>query len=98
MVGRGYWRDQFLKELGFDNVPAVAFQIEPQLILILSGGYLGFLPDHYAEKWVNEGLIRQLAANAISYTCTFDVIVRKGYRKTQVIEAFLDALRGVYRT
>lgn len=98
MVGRGYWRDGHLKDMGFDNVPAVAYQIEPQLILILSGKYLGFLPDHYAETWVRGGKLRRLAASAISYTCTFDIIVRRGYRKTQVIEAFLQALRSTYRS
>lgn len=93
IASRGYWREQFQKNLGFKNITASVYQIEPQLILIKSGKLLGFLPHHFAQSWVASGDLRQLAPAAVSYTCTFDLIVKKGYHSTQVIEAFLADIR-----
>ena len=60
IVSRGYWRNEYRKSLGFNKVAAVVYQIEPQLISIMSGRYIGFLPLHYAEKWVDDGKLRRL--------------------------------------
>ena len=59
IVSRGYWRDEHRKTLGFDNVAAITHQMEPQLVSILSGRYLGFLPMHYARWWVERGELRR---------------------------------------
>ena len=96
IVSRGYWRDEYRKNLGFNNVAAVVYQIEPQLILVLSGQYVGFLPDHFAERWVENGTLRRLGAKTISYVCVFDLIIKKGYRTTQVVETFLEDIREAY--
>lgn len=98
IVSRGYWREQFQKNLGFENVTATVYQIEPQLILIKSGHVIGFLPIHYAKPWVEAGEIRQLVNSSITYTCTFDMIVKKGYQPTQVVETFLDDIRSTRLT
>ena len=96
IVSRGYWRDEHRKTLGFDNVAAITHQMEPQLVSILSGRYIGFLPMHYARLWVERGELRRLGAGAILYVCVFDLIVRKGYRRTQVVETFAGDLRDAY--
>ena len=96
-VTRGYWPDQHQKNLGFENVCAVVYQMEPQLMLILSGKFIGFLPDHYAAKWVKEKKLHCLAAKIIFYDCTFDLILKKGYRNSQLIETFRENLNTVYR-
>lgn len=96
VVSRGYWRDEHRKTLGFDNVAAVAHQMEPQLVSILSGRYIGFLPMHYARWWVERGELRRLGAGDILYVCIFDLILRKGYRRTQVVETFAGDLRDAY--
>ena len=96
IVNRGYWRDEHRKTLGFDNVAAITHQMEPQLVSILSGRYIGFLPMHYARLWVERGELRRLGAGDILYVCVFDLIVRKGYRRTQVVETFAGDLRDAY--
>lgn len=96
IVSRGYWRDEIRKNLGFDNVAAIVYQIEPQLILVMSGQYISFLPDHFAQRWVDEGILRRLGAKTISYVCGFDLIVKQGYRTTQVVETFLGDIRDAY--
>ena len=96
IVTRGYWRNEYRKSLGFNRVAAVVYQIEPQLISIMSGRYIGFLPLHYAEKWVRDGELRHLGAEVISYDCVFDLLQKKGHRRTQVEEAFVRNLKDVY--
>ena len=96
IVSRGYWRDEHRKALGFNNVAAVVYQIEPQLISVMSGRYIGFLPEHYARLWVESGTLRRLAEDAVLYVCVFDMILRTGYRQTQVVETFAGDLRNAY--
>lgn len=96
IVCRGYWRETYRRSIGFENAGAFVHQIEPQLLLILSGKYLGFLPDHFARRWVGEGRLRQLACQSVAYRCGFDLILKSGHRQTQIVETFLEALRAVY--
>lgn len=53
--------------------------------LVLSGSCLGYLPTHYAARWVEQGLLRQLGGAALSY------------RATLSWSAALSARRGVER-
>lgn len=96
IVGRGYWREEYARNLGFEAPAAVVYQIEPQLILIRSGAYLGFLPDHVAARWVAEGALRALAPGKISYRCTFDLVTRKGAAPTRAAQAMLAAIRSAH--
>ena len=96
VVSRGYWRDERRKTLGFDNVAAIAYQIESQLVSVLSGRYIGILPLHYARSWVESGALRRLGADEVLYVFVFDLILRKGYRPTQVVETFAGDLRDAY--
>ena len=96
MVSRGYWRNEYRRSLGFTRVSAVVYQIEPQLISIMSGRYIGFLPLHYARKWVEDGKLRRIGGADIRYECVFDLLRKKGHRPTQVVEAFVHKLRLVY--
>ncbi|MDE0305185.1 MAG: LysR family transcriptional regulator [Albidovulum sp.] len=96
VVIRGYWRNEYRRNLGFNRVAAIVYQIEPQLIAILSGRYIGFLPLHYAAKWVDDGQLRRLRADEIQYSCVFDLIRRRGQRPTQVVDSFVRNLRTVY--
>ena len=93
IVSRGYWREEFVRNLGFENIGALVYQIEPQLILVLSGAYLGFLPDHYAAPWVQAGRLRALNPGSITYPCTFDLITRKNTATPHMVSAFLRVLR-----
>jgi DNA-binding transcriptional LysR family regulator len=97
IASRGYWREGQLRELGFERVEAVVYHIEPQLALIMSGGYLGFLPDHYAEAWAASGRIRKIPAGVASYTCSFEIMTRRGGRQTELTRTFITDLRACYR-
>ena len=50
VVARGYWRRGDLGRLGVEREAAAVDNMEAQAILILSGAYLGYLPEHYAKS------------------------------------------------
>ena len=95
IVSRGYWREEFVRNLGFENIGALVYQIEPQMILILSGQYLGFLPDHAAKRWVEAGRLRAISPQSISYKCSFDLVTRRDSKPSRLSDSFLRILRDV---
>ena len=60
--------------------------------LILSGRYLGYLPTHYAERWVRDGRMRALDAHHWHYLTHYSAITRKGAPPNLVLERYLEEL------
>ncbi|MGN2411351.1 LysR family transcriptional regulator [Pseudomonas syringae] len=60
--------------------------------LILTGRYIGYLPDHYANAWVQEGRLRALKPESKFYDLDLVTVTRKGRRPHLVLESFLEAL------
>ena len=78
-------------------VAASADSMEALLLLILSGEFTGHLPSGWAKAWVRRGEIRPLLADRFSYGSQFEVVFRTGTQLTNLINAFLSDLHGVYR-
>lgn len=68
---------------------ATASDREGIAFLILTGNFIGFLPDHYAQVWVNQGMMKALNPEHQHYTIPLNVIIRKGRRPNRVLECFL---------
>ncbi|MBI6183744.1 LysR family transcriptional regulator, partial [Serratia proteamaculans] len=64
-VKRGYLLAQQLCPLAPLNLGAVAHHMEGVAHLVLSGEYLGYLPTHYAARWVEQGALKQLGGQAL---------------------------------
>lgn len=60
--------------------------------LILTGRYIGYLPDHYANAWVQQGRLRALKPDERFYDLSLCWVTRKGRRPHLVLESFLDSL------
>lgn len=60
--------------------------------LILTDQYIGYLPTHYAERWVAEGRMQALAPERFSYVTRYSAITRKGALPNQVLECYLEEL------
>ncbi len=71
---------------------ATATDREGIAFLILTGRYIGFLPDHVAERWVRDGRMRAIQPNQYHYITQFSAITRKGARSNLVLETFLKEL------
>lgn len=65
--------------------------------LLLSGCYIGYLPDHYARPFVEQGLIRTIGVDLFNYECEFFVINRSSPKPSRLVQTFLDCLVGAHR-
>lgn len=69
-------------------------QIEGIAILIISGGYLGFLPDHFARQWIVAGRMREIRPEELFYNVTFAAIDRRDAPPNILKETILPFLIG----
>jgi len=76
---------------------ATGYDQESIATLILSGRYLGFLPDHYAESFVRQGRLHAVQAQVFSYRCSFFGIVRASPQAARVTLAFQACLSAAHR-
>jgi len=98
MVSRGYWNQAELARHGFRHSAATVETMEAQLILILSGAYIGYLPEHYAQAWVERGKLRPLCQTAFSYQSPFFLMLRKSRIREPLIQAFKRLLQNACDT
>ncbi|WP_413737422.1 LysR family transcriptional regulator [Sodalis sp. RH21] len=80
--------------LHFSPSNAVAVQVEAVTMLILTGNYVGFLPQHYIGRYVNEGKIKALRPDTIRVHTPFNLVVKRGAALNSVVNLFLAALRA----
>lgn len=76
------------------NCVATATDREAIAFLILTGEYIGFLPDHFAANWVEKGQMVALAPHKMQFTVTLAVATRKGRRENLIADCFLATLLG----
>ncbi len=93
---RGYWRKENTAQHGPGRIEATVFEIEPQLMLIRSGTYLGFLPVCFAAPWCQRGDLRQIAPDVYGYKSEFRLFTAREVRRTDVVRAFLEAVTNAW--
>lgn len=71
---------------------ATGFDQESIATLILSGRYLGFLPDHYAEAFERQGLMQAVRPAEFFYRCQFVSMLRKSPQPPRAAQAFAQCL------
>ncbi|WP_148877369.1 LysR family transcriptional regulator [Serratia marcescens] len=90
-VKRGYLLAQQLCPISPPHLAAVAHHMESVAHLVLSGACLGYLPTHYAARWVEQGLLRQLGGAALSYRATLSLVSRP-VQPDEALNALLEDL------
>ncbi|MDJ0980051.1 MAG: LysR family transcriptional regulator [Kiloniellales bacterium] len=75
---------------------ADVFDEEALAALILSGRYLGFLPDHYAEPFVGRGEMGRLRPDIYHYQSDHAAILRRTPSPSRLVQKFLDCLRQAH--
>ncbi len=76
----------------YDSFSASASQVEAVAMLIQTGRFLGFLPQHYAAPLVAKGLLRALMPERVSYRTPFNLILRHNTTRSPLVKAFAQAL------
>lgn len=74
------------------NCSATATDREGIAFLILTGRFIGFLPDHYAAQWVDKKAMRAIAPERFHFTSKIAVVTRKGRSQNAILERFLQAI------
>lgn len=70
----------------------VGFHVEAFALLILSGCYIGFLPEHYASVWESSGDMRRLLPKRYEAVVSFASMTARNRPRPKAIEAFLACL------
>lgn len=65
--------------------------------LILSGAFIGFLPDHYAAQFVREGRMKAISPQSLHYTCKFSLVHRRSPPSLRVAKVFRDCVLQAHR-
>ena len=75
---------------------ATGFDQESIATLILSGRYLGFLPDHYAESFERQGLMQAVQPAQFFYPCQFVSVLPKSPQPPRAAQAFAQCLLAAH--
>lgn len=71
---------------------ATASDREGIAFLILTGKFLGFLPDHYAKKWVEDGVMQPVLKEKMYYSTPICLITHKGKNHNNILKTFMEML------
>jgi len=71
---------------------ATGFDQESIVTLLLSGRFVGFLPDHYAHSFVTLGLLRAVCPEVLRYDCRFVSVQRRSPTPARAALAFAQCL------
>ena len=92
-AGLGYHSPnlELMNELGLNRM-ATTYEQESIATLIASGSYLGFLPNHYADRFVESGRMQQIANDQFNYEVQYSVITRNAPAPSRIVQIFLECL------
>lgn len=64
-------------------------------MFVMSGRYLGYLPDHYAADWVQKGILRALLPKEGRINSPFIIATRLSERPSTILDFFIRELAGL---
>lgn len=96
IAARGYLQQHDLKMLSASKAAATVDNVEAQAILILSGGYIGFLPNHYAARWVERDEMRRIGPEQFGMQSPFCAATRRASAVPSILQAFMVDLHEVW--
>ena len=105
-IKRPYVPDDHLPASEVLKPGAFAENMESIAILILSGSFIGFLPEHFAERWVDSGEMRAVLPEKMHFLSQMELLLRTTqpqtlaaqYLKADIIEAFASAKPDIRRS
>lgn len=76
---------------------ATGFDQEAIATFILSGEFLGFLPNHYAEVFERAAMMRAIRPEVLRYSCEFVCVMRRSPESARSAQIFRDCLVEAHR-
>lgn len=68
---------------------ATATDREGVALLILTGSYIGYLPTHFAQRWVQTERMRAIRPEKNNFITNYQTVTRKSGGHNMVLEAFM---------
>lgn len=75
---------------------ATVYDQEALVCLLQSGKYIGYLPDHYAKSFVDDGQIRAIATDEFYYACEYAAITRTTPEPGRIVDTFVSLLKKAH--
>lgn len=95
---RSYRHFDDLYRVGHPRASASVVQMEAQLMLILSGRFIGFLPRHFAEPYAAAGRLRAVRPETFHFTSMHNIAFRARDENKALVSGFLEVLLKVGRS
>nr|WP_276313202.1 LysR family transcriptional regulator [Shewanella zhuhaiensis] len=94
VITSNYMRDKEMRndDLNYQNT-ATAYHDEGIAHLILSGKFIGYLPEHYASHWVDKGLFKAILPEKYCYQIPVVLITSKSIAATPLATALIDEIK-----
>lgn len=94
LVNSNYTRDSDTRNDGLNyQQSASAYQDEGIAHLILSGKFIGYLPEHFASYWLDKGVFKAILPEKYFYTIPVMLITAKNKLKSPLLEALIDEVK-----
>jgi DNA-binding transcriptional LysR family regulator len=88
---------EHLATRGLLQSASAAHNMESVALLVLSGCYIGFLPEHFAQGWVEAGRMRAVLPDDLHYVNVFTCMTRKRNTPSRIEKQFLVDLIEAHR-
>jgi len=86
---RGYRQFDDLYRADHPRASGNVVQMEAQVMLILSGYFIGFLPRHIGESWSKQGSMRELRPQTYQFVSSHFAAYRKSDGDRQLVRSFV---------
>lgn len=94
VITSNYMRDKETRNdaLNYQN-SAIAYHDEGIAHLILSGAFIGYLPEHYASNWVNKGQLKPILPEKYTYQIPVMLITSKNSTSSPLANALIEEIK-----
>lgn len=98
VITSNYMRDRDSRKDGLNYLnTATAYHDEGLAHLILSGKFIGYLPEHYASYWVEKGLFKALKPEKYHYSIPVVLISSKNNAASPLANALVEEIKRCHR-
>jgi len=94
-VVRPYANMRELQHFAGARSQATASNMEAQVMFVMSGQFIGYLPDHYARLWFERGEFRALLQAETQIASPFVMATRAAEKPSTILDLFVRELVGL---
>ena len=80
------------------NLAAKSYQFDTRKTMILSGRYLGYMPQSYIQHELNEGEIRIIQPSILTYQFNLSLVSKKTPREVKKVNLLIDIFERTFNT